>query len=290
MSREVAALAAGGAVLAASAGVTSAGRWIAGARTRHRLLEGAASRAAPMPGRVRDAFGRAGLAEEADRLLRLWLAGLVLTLTGSLLVPGVRLLLAGALVAGPVGLLLATRRETRRRSAQLPEALDAVAAGLRSGLALPAAIAGAASVGAPLGDELGAMARDVDAGRPLAEAIGRWQAATPDDPHTGLAAAALTVAAGVGGPGARAVDGAAASLRERLGSEAETAALATQGRASAAVLTLAPLGFAFLLTSLDPAAGRFLLGTPVGWLCIAVGLGLDGLGAWWMARLVRRAR
>lgn len=290
MSSEVAALAAGGAVLAASAGVASAGRWIAGARTRHRLLESAASRAAPMPGPVREAFGRAGLAEEADRLLRLWLAGLALTLTGSLLVPGVRLLLAGALVAGPVGLLLATRRETRRRRAQLPEALDAVAAGLRSGLALPAAIAGAASVGAPLGDELGAMARDVDAGRPLAEAIERWQAASPDDPLTGLAAAALTVATEVGGPGARAVDGAAASLRERLGSEAETAALATQGRASAAVLTLAPLGFAFLLTSLDPAAGRFLLGTPVGWLCIAVGLGLDGLGAWWMARLVRRAR
>ncbi|HSP04793.1 MAG TPA: type II secretion system F family protein [Acidimicrobiales bacterium] len=290
MSGEVAALAAGGAVLAASAGVTSARWWIAGARARHRLLERAASRAAPMPGRVRDAFGRAGLAEEADRLLRLWLAGLFLTLTGSLLVPGVRLLLAGALVAGPVGLLLATRRETRRRRAQLPEALDAVAAGLRSGLALPAAIAGAASVGAPLGDELGAMARDVDAGRPLAEAIERWQAATPDDPLTGLAAAALTVATEVGGPGARAVDGAAASLRERLGSEAETAALATQGRASAAVLTLAPLGFAFLLTSLDPAAGRFLLGTPVGWLCITIGLGLDGLGAWWMARLVRRAR
>ncbi|HEU5083238.1 MAG TPA: hypothetical protein VFU14_07865, partial [Acidimicrobiales bacterium] len=70
----------------------------------------------------------------------------------------------------------------------------------------------------------------------------------------------------------------------------EAAALATQGKASAAVLTLAPLGFAFLLTSLDPSAGRFLLGTPVGWLCIAVGLTLDAVGAWWMAALVRRAR
>ena len=56
------------------------------------------------------------------------------------------------------------------------------------------------------------------------------------------------------------------------------------------MLTLAPIGFAFLLTSLDPAAGRVLLGTPIGWLCIALGLGLDGVGAWWMARLVRQAR
>jgi tight adherence protein B len=45
-----------------------------------------------------------------------------------------------------------------------------------------------------------------------------------------------------------------------------------------------------LLTSLDPTAARFLLGTPAGWLCIGAGLGLDAIGAWWMSRLVRRAR
>lgn len=289
MSSEVAAIAAGGAVLAASLGVSGARLWMAGSRARRRLLEPVGRGAVPMPTRLHDAFRRAGLGEEADRLLRLWLAGLALALVVSVLLPSGRILLAAGLVAGPGGLLAAGGREARRRTAQLPEALDAVAAGLRGGLALPAAVAGAASVGAPLGHELAAMARDVDAGRPLADAVGRWQA-TAGDPHTALAAAALTVAAGVGGPGARAVDGAAASLRERLGSDAETAALATQGRASAAVLTLAPIGFAFLLTSLDPAAGRFLLGTPVGWLCIALGLGLDGAGAWWMARLVRRAR
>ncbi len=290
MSGEVAALAAGATVLAASLGASGAHRWAARARARRRLREPTASRALPMPAPVRAAFRRAGLGDEADRLLRLWLACLAITLAGAALVPGGRILLAVGLVAGPGCLLLAGGREARRRAAQLPEALDAVAAGLRGGLALPAAIAGAASVGPPVGDELAAMVRDVDAGRPLDVAVDRWRATAAGDPHTALAAAALAVAAGVGGPGARAVDGAAASLRERLDSDAETAALATQGRASAAVLTLAPIGFAFLLTSLDPAAGRFLLGTPIGWLCIALGLGLDGVGAWWMARLVRRAR
>lgn len=284
----VAAVAAAGAVLSLSLCLGEARRWEGAGRARRRLLPAAASRPLPLPDRVRVAFRRAGLADEADRLVGTWALGLMLAIWVSVAVPSGRILFAVGLVAGPAGLVLASGRSDRRRTAQLPEALDAVAAGLRGGLALPAAVAGAASVGAPLGDELAAIARDVDAGRPLTEAVSMWQSEATD-PHTALAGAALTVAASVGGPGARAVDGAAASLRDRIGSEAETAALATQGRASAAVLTLAPIVFALLLSSLDPAAGRFLLGTPVGWLCITVGLGLDAAGAWWMTRLVRRA-
>lgn len=289
MTGAVAALAAGGALVATMIAASDARRWRAGARARQRLVEQTPHRRLPMPAWLRDAFGRAGLAEEAERLLARWAVGLLLALVVSLVVPSGRILFAVGAIAGPAGLLLAGGRAARRRTAQLPEALDAIAAGLRGGLALPAAIAGAAPVGTPLGDELAAVARTTDAGRSLDDAIGRWQEAATD-PHTALAAAALTVAARVGGPGARAVDGAAASLRERLSTEAETRALATQGRASAAVLTLAPLAFALLLTSLDPAAGRFLLGTPIGWACIGVGLGLDATGAWWMARLVERAR
>lgn len=285
----IGAAAAAGVVVSAWLGFGGAQEWRCAARARARLRPVPTPRSLPLPDPVRQAFRRAALSEEADRLVGLWASGVLVALVVSLGVPSGRILLAVVVVGGPGGLVAAGGRRERRRTSQLPDALDAVAAGLRGGLALPAAIAGAASVGAPLGDELARVARQVDAGRPLAEAVARWQSAA-DDPHTALAGAALTVAAGVGGPGARALDGAAASLRDRIGSEAETAALATQGRASAAVLTLAPLAFALLLSSLDPAAGRFLLGTPVGWLCIAVGLGLDGAGAWWMARLVRSAR
>lgn len=285
----VAALAAAGAVLAASVGIGGIRRWHAGGLSRRRLVTRAPSRPVLLPTRLRLAFRRAGLEDDAERLVVLWAGAIMLALGLSFVAPSGRILLAVGLVAGPLALVLAGGRNERRRTAQLPEALDAIAAGLRGGLALPTAIAGATSVGAPLGAELAAVAHEVDAGRPLTDAVARWQAGAAD-PHTALAGAALSVAAQVGGPGARAIDGAAASLRERIGSEAETAALATQGRASAAVLTLAPLGFALLLSSLDPAAGRFLLGTPVGWLCVALGLGLDAAGAWWMVRLVRRAR
>jgi Flp pilus assembly protein TadB len=45
--------------------------------------------------------------------------------------------------------------------------------------------------------------------------------------------------------------------------------------------------FAGLLTLGDPEAARFLLQTPPGWLCIALGIGLDLIGGVWMARLTR---
>jgi Flp pilus assembly protein TadB len=55
------------------------------------------------------------------------------------------------------------------------------------------------------------------------------------------------------------------------------------------VLSIAPAAFAVVLGLTDGAAARFLLRTPAGWLCLAVGLGLDAGGAWWMARLTRGA-
>jgi Flp pilus assembly protein TadB len=39
----------------------------------------------------------------------------------------------------------------------------------------------------------------------------------------------------------------------------------------------------------DTGAADFLLGTPGGWCCMAGGLTLDAVGAWWMARLTRGA-
>jgi tight adherence protein B len=259
-------------------------------RVRRRLQVPGAGGAtsSPLPTPVRAALYDAGI-DDHDRTVARWLGAVAVTGLVATVSPGGRILLVLVAVAPPVAVRLARGRLARQRCRQLPEALDAVAAGLRGGHGLAGAIGGAAAVGPPLGPELATISGDVDAGRPLAEAVDRWRA-TAADPHTALAGAALSVAATVGGPGARAVDGAAASLRDRLAADAEAAALATQAQASALVLTLAPLGFAVLLTSLDPTAARFLLGTPAGWLCINSGLGLDAVGAWWMSRLVRRAR
>ena len=120
----------------------------------------------------------------------------------------------------------------------------------------------------------------------MSEVLDEWSS-SHDDPGTRLAATALVLATVVGSTPARAVDGVAATLRERLDLAAERRALAVQARTSALVLSVAPVGFAALLVVGDTAAAGFLLGTPAGWSCLGLGLALDAAGAWWMTRLSR---
>jgi tight adherence protein B len=104
-----------------------------------------------------------------------------------------------------------------------------------------------------------------------------------------LAVTALALGGKAGGEVARALDRVAATLRERRELRAEVRALATQARASAGVLIVAPLAFAALVSTIEPAVAGFLLASPLGLACLAVGLALDGLGALWMAHIVDAA-
>jgi tight adherence protein B len=209
---------------------------------------------------------------------------------GFVAIGGGRWLLA-LLVATAVG-GLAWRRHVRmlparRRRAQLPGALDRLAAALRGGASIPTALAAAGvTVAAPLGPELAALGREADGGRPTVDVLDEW-ARRHDDSGTRLAATALVLATTVGASPARAADGVAATLRERADLAAERRALGAQARMSALVLSAAPVGFALLLGMTDGAAATFLLGRPAGWACLAAGLGLDAAGALWMARLTR---
>lgn len=188
----------------------------------------------------------------------------------------------------PVVRRLATRRSADRRDAQLPQALERLASGVRSGSSLTHAFAAVAqSTPEPLGCELRSTAVEVEHGAGLGAALDRWSARPDSGSEVCLAAAALGLAADGGGEVARSVDRVAATLRERRELRAEVRALATQARASAGVLAAAPLAFTALVSSIEPAVTTFLLTSPVGLACLAAGLGLDALGAAWMARILR---
>jgi tight adherence protein B len=202
--------------------------------------------------------------------------------------PAVVIAGGAALTVAGIGWRSRTRGLAQRhRREQFPEALERIAAALRSGASLPQALrAAGAATPEPLGGEVMALARESEHGRPVTDVLDRW-VASHDELGTRLAATALALAAGVGAAPARAVDGVAATLRERNELAAERRTLATQARSSAVVLSVAPVGFALLLGTTDRAAARFLLRSPGGWTCLAVGLGLDAVGAVWMIRLVR---
>ncbi len=186
---------------------------------------------------------------------------------------------------GAVGALqLARDRREARLEAELPALLEAVARALRSGAALPVALREAASGESAAAEDLRAVLADGDRGMGLAEALDRWVDRRPR-PAVRLVVGALTVALGAGGSPARGVDGVAATLRERAEVEREARSLATQARASAVVVTLAPVGFGALGALGDEATVGFLLGSPAGLACLVVGLALDGVGAVWMHRI-----
>jgi tight adherence protein B len=214
-----------------------------------------------------------------------------LAMAGLVAGPSAALALAAAATAVPVTARLRARaRERNRRDHQLPGALERLATALRSGASLPQALREVGeALDPPLGPEVAALARAAERGRPLREVLDEWSA-THNDSGTRLAATALVLATVVGTTPARAVDGVAATVRERLDLAAERRALAVQARTSALVLSVAPVGFAALLVVGDTAAAGFLLGTPGGWACLALGVGLDLAGAWWMTRLSRSDR
>ncbi len=177
-----------------------------------------------------------------------------------------------------------------RRARQLPDALDRMAAAVRTGSSVPQALGEAAAGSSPpLGPELARLAHETSQGRRLQAVLDDW-VGRHDDRATRLSACALAVAAATGATPARALDGVAATLRDRLDLARERRALATQARTSAVVLSVAPVGFTFVLGLSEPAATRFLLGTPAGWACLIVGLTLDAVGLAVMWRMTRGAR
>ncbi len=124
----------------------------------------------------------------------------------------------------------------------------------------------------------------VGRGAPLGPALDRWAAG--DDPVRAMTGVALSFGAEVGGARARALDEAAAGLRDRAELAREIRALTSQARASAAVMVVAPVAFAGVGWLTGGVSARVFT-TPLGLVCLAAGLALDLLGAWWMASWTR---
>ena len=193
-----------------------------------------------------------------------------------------------ALAAGPVGLRLARSRRDRRFAAALPGALEQVAAELRGGGTVAAAVERLATANGVVALDFRRIHARTKLGRSLADALADWPP-EHDVPGVRAAAGALSVAAALGGRAAEAIDGLAASLRHRIEAAAEAHALSAQARLSAVVVGVAPLGYLAFSALVDPRSVTVLVATGVGRVCLVVGLGLEALAALWIRRIVRSA-
>ena len=189
--------------------------------------------------------------------------------------------------AGAIVVLRANRhRRDRILNAQLPGFLEAIARGLRTGLQLgPATVEAAASTPSPLHDEVAPLAEELQRGLRSAEVFDRWARRRPDS-GASLAAAAMAFAATAGGARARAIDGVAATLRDRAALGLEVRSLTSQARVSAMMIAALPVGFMLLSAGVGDHAMGFLFTTRLGLVVLVAGLGLDAIGALWMYRIV----
>lgn len=180
---------------------------------------------------------------------------------------------------------MALPRRWRRRSEQadaIAQALELAARALRSGASVLTALDAVATEVPETG--LVQVVGRVRGGLSLAEALDGWVGGLPER-HT--AAALLVLGHSSGAAMAASLDSAAASLRQRRALGEEIRALTAQTRASGTVVAAAPAGFTVVIAVVDHDALGALVSTPIGLLSLMVGLGLEGLGLWWMGRLCR---
>ena len=232
----------------------------------------------------------ADLAWSPEQAVEYWaIAVVAVTSVAAAFAPALALPSALAVVVGgPVALRLARTRRERRFAAALPIALEQVAAELRGGGTVAVAVERLAGDPGAVGPDFRSVHVRTQLGLPLEDALAGWPT-DHDVPGVRAAAGALSVAAAMGGRAAEAIDGLAASLRHRLDAIAEAHALSAQARLSAVVVGAAPLGYLAFSAMVDPRAVTALIDTGVGRVCLGVGLGLEGLAALWIRRILRSA-
>jgi tight adherence protein B len=199
-----------------------------------------------------------------------------------------------ALVAGrrlpahrlPAVRRIRARRECRQLTAEIPSALERLAASMRAGGGVIAGLSVAAAGDGVLARDLARVLADVECGSTLPEALGRWRSSRPQ-PEVMVTAGALEVVVMAGGRAAAALEGLAAGLRDAADCRAEVVAQSTQARLSAVVVGVAPVAALALTALVDPGTAAVLVTTAPGRACLTAALMAMTLAALWMARLVR---
>ncbi len=177
--------------------------------------------------------------------------------------------------------------QRRRVRARLPGVCEGLAAAVRAGLPLTdALVAIAPGQPAPVASALRQSATLFRLGRQLDDALVPITALF--GPSSLLLRETLRAFHRRGGDIARALDRAAVLARDEGALQEEIGALTAQGRASALVLALlAPCGLLFYLVA-NPGAARAFMSDPRGEVLLSAALVLEGVGALWLWRLVRR--
>jgi len=240
--------------------------------------------------RVETSMEKADLPLRAAEALFFYAAGVVVfTLLGAVIS---RSLFWTAAVLAVTGLLppailnfLASQR-MRKFQMQLPDMLQLMAGSLRAGYSLLQGVeAVAQEVDEPMGGELRRVLAEARLGRPLEEAL-EDMAERLESRDFAWAVMAIRIQREVGGNLAELLSTVAETMiaRERL--RREVKALTAEGRISALVLGLLPVGLGLVMYSINREYMNVLLHDSFGQILLIGAFLLAGVGFYWMKKTI----
>jgi tight adherence protein B len=240
--------------------------------------------------RTEGALERANLPLRAGEALFFYLAlVVVITVVGLFLTGGI---LGGLVVGGIAALVpisvvnfLAGRRR-KAFMAQLPDMLSLLSGTLRAGYSLMQGIeAVSQEVTDPMGIELRRVVTEARLGRPLEEAL-ETSAERMDSPDFGWAIMAIRIQREVGGNLSELLMTVADTMiaRERL--RRDVAALTAEGRVSAVILGLLPLGLGAIMFVLNKEYTSVLFNDTLGQVMLGLAIVAMGIGFLWMRKII----
>lgn len=177
------------------------------------------------------------------------------------------------------------RHETAADQAAVLDVCDLLAAELAAGRPPGAALSAATERWPPLG----AAVEAVRLGADVPEALRRLALERRGAADLRWVAGAWQVAQHSGHGLAAALERTAGGLRARRRTRRLVDSELASARATARLVACLPLAVLLMGSGAGSDPWSFLLATPVGWICLAGGLGLIGLGLWWIERLADRA-
>lgn len=211
-------------------------------------------------------------------LLALWLSG-----------SGLLACVAGVVaLAGPAWWAARLRAlRLRRLRAQLPDALDLLAASLQAGAGLlPAFQQLAIHQGAPLLEELQLLLRRHRLGMPLEQALEHLRLRIPGT-ETDLLVMAIAVSRQLGGNLSVVLARLAQTLRQKQAIERKIDALTAQGRLQARIVGVLPLLLMGVMLLMEPRAMHKMFDTPAGLAVLGLLCALEIAGFLLLRKVLR---
>ena len=179
------------------------------------------------------------------------------------------------------------RRRQRALSAQLPDTVSLLANGLKAGYSFPQAIDSVArNATPPISDEFARVVRELNLGGSIEQSLSNLVKRAGNDDLDLIVTAAI-IQSQVGGNLARVLDNISATIRERVRVKGQISAMTAQGRASAWIITLLPIGLVALLYLLTPDYFGVMTRTSKGLGLLAIAGVMVGLGNYFTRRVAR---